>query len=758
MPRHSRLPSHEGWTRAFVATVVAASACVVMPACIRRPVSEQEPTTKISFDTVVPQPAIEKIDLLLMVDNSASMADKQKILADAVPDLVKGLVRPKCVDKKTRARTGVESDPTKPEKEMCPEGSEPAFPPITDMHIGVISSSLGGLGSSQCAREGRHDDDRGHLLARGPTGEPLAAAGDLHFLAWYPDVEKNKDKVRHPDPPVPKMQTVDELGAAFRDLIVGVGQDGCGLEAQLESVYRFLVQPNPWVTIEKDGARATYGPTNQVDIELLRQRAAFLRPDSLVAVIVLTDEDDSSADPLSFQGSGWRFMDRDVRDRGTAACATDPSSRECTSCAFAPESPGCSPPAYTEQEDHLNVRFHRMKQRYGVDPQFPVSRYVDALTKPRVPLRDKEHDSFGSYAPYPGCTNPLFAKRLPTEPNDELCNLSRGPRSPSLVYFGLIGGVPGSLLPEVVGEDGQLEQRIDWTKVLGRDPASWDESGIDAHMIQSTRPRPGLPPPTASDDADPAHGREWTTADQDLQFACTFDLYERDESGAAVPVRRPCTGADLSSGSCDCDGTKDTPLCDPGDRSVQIRGKAYPTRRQLMVAKALDEQGIVASLCPKQLTDPNADDYGYRPAVRAITSRLERSLVGSCLPRALTRQDDEGTVACSVLAMLPEPGPDSECERFGLKPPSEQLLRQMRERLEAEEGAESTKLPICEIPQMTVPPGEICKDASEDIAFCYAEAPLLTQCAHAIAFTKASQKLTFARFTMQCIQQTGESR
>ena len=32
-------------------------------------------------------------------------------------------------------------------------------------------------------------------------------------------------------------------------------------------------------------------------------------------------------------------------------------------------------------------------------------------------------------------------------------------------------------------------------------------------------------------------------------------------------------------------------------------------------------KGIVASLCPKELTRPDADDYGYRPTVRARASR-----------------------------------------------------------------------------------------------------------------------------------------
>ena len=39
----------------------------------------------------------------------------------------------------------------------------------------------------------------------------------------------------------------------FGELVKGVGQDGCGLEAQLESVYRFLVQPDPWTEIAVTG-------------------------------------------------------------------------------------------------------------------------------------------------------------------------------------------------------------------------------------------------------------------------------------------------------------------------------------------------------------------------------------------------------------------------------------------------------------------------------------------------------------------------
>jgi hypothetical protein len=271
-------------------------------------------------------------------------------------------------------------------------------------------------------------------------------------------------------------------------------------------------------------------------------------------------------------------------------------------------------------------------------------------------------------------------------------------------------------------------------------------------MVQSTLPRPGLPPPS-SPIADPTSGHEWTTGGQDLQFACTFDLYERQGS-SVVPVRRPCSGADRTAGLCDCDGTKDVPLCDKADPTVQVKGKAYPTRRELMVAKDLGVQGVVASLCPVQLTAPDADDYGYRPAVRSIASRLERSLVGSCLPRKLERQEN-GEVSCIVLAVLPDAGDDqASCARFGLVPPKPAIASQFREQLREDEGESATHLPICEVPQQVVAPGEICRDASPHAGFCYSEAPAIAQCAYALTFTKASANLTGARFTMQCIQQT----
>src|SRR5258705_9926356 len=83
-----------------------------------------------------------KIDLVFMIDNSSSMADKQEILAQAVPDLVNRFLDPVCVDPKTFVPVGT----------RLPDGScavgVPEFVPIRDLHIAIITSSLGNHGAA----------------------------------------------------------------------------------------------------------------------------------------------------------------------------------------------------------------------------------------------------------------------------------------------------------------------------------------------------------------------------------------------------------------------------------------------------------------------------------------------------------------------------------------------------------------------------------------------------------------------------------
>jgi hypothetical protein len=507
-----------------------------------------------------------KVDLLFVVDNSAGMSEKSAALAASAGTLIRNLA------------TG------------------------HDLHLGVITTSLGSFGGDVCPSDSPATskyDTKAHLQ--------LFPGSDTGVLSYSGG-------------------SVDSFVATAQAMISSVGATGCGLEAQLESMYRFLIQPDPWDNVTVDGnGQASLG--DGVDMTLIAQRKAFLRPDSAVVVVMLTDEDDSSADPLAVGGQAWAFENKTfpgsmvhraatnagtTAPRGTSACDADPGSNACQSCGLnLPETvndkncttsgePGHSGPGYdgyyAADSDDLNVRFFHMKQRYGLDPQYPIARYVDGLTKSVVPNRNSEHPStttnqgrrdIAAYTGVPNCISPLFAAELPgseaTTPA-ELCNLTRGPRSKELVTFAILGGVPKEL----------TMASLDFVKMLGQDPDHYDFAGIDPHMIQSTEPRTGLPGPNG-DATDPIHGREYNTFKYDLQYACTYAL--------AAP--KDCSSS--ADASCDCtpDSTVNPPIC--GANYQQVRGKAYPTIRPLRVAKGLGNRGFIRSICASDYTDAMTD-------------------------------------------------------------------------------------------------------------------------------------------------------
>src|SRR5450432_810214 len=137
-----------------------------------------------------------------------------------------------------------------------------------------------------------------------------------------------------------------------------------------------------------------------------------------------------------------------------------------------------------------------MKKRYGVDPQFPISRYVNGLRGYTVPNRDDRagevYDGVGSdgkpnnsYNARNNCTNPLFAQNLPTDGGQELCRLTRGPRTPDLVFYAAITGVPWQLLTENPKDAASkfltTIPNDRWKLIIGNDPEHYDYTGIDPH-------------------------------------------------------------------------------------------------------------------------------------------------------------------------------------------------------------------------------------------------------------------------------------
>jgi len=601
--------------------------------------------------------AISRIDLLLVIDNSRSMADKQEVLGTAVPDLVDRLVNPRCVD------VAGQQVVDQPESSFapCPDGATREFEPMTDIHIGIITSSIGGHGADLCSASSiPSENDKAHLISRSAdrAGSPIATYDDLGFLAWdplgvlQPNGESNSDK----------------LISDVRAIVLGAGEKGCGYEATLDSWYRFLIEPDPYDAIELDGSGSVV--LEGTDDTLLQQRKAFLRPDSLLAIIMLSDENDCSIRDEA--GEQYYYAAQSYVPGTTtpyqlpkprAACASDPNDPCCRSCGELPaegcdtSNDDCDPISLPALEDNANLRCWDQKRRFGIDFLWPISRYVEGLTQSSVA------DRYGNVV-----ANPLFSDLDPDDDNNVV-------RRPSAVFLTGIVGVPWQDIarqtdgvPDVesgLNEFGQvaggfqsatqLADNGTWDIILG-DPSCYhtDPSCLprDPLMIEDFQARSGanpvtndaLAPPGSGELANPINGSEYTIALQDdLQYACIFPL----------DTSRDCEGA---TSVCDCaDPTNDNPLCvdnsitGSGHPTEQKYAKAYPGVRQLQVLKALASQGIVASICPRQLHDDGPGDYGYRPAVDGLIETIKQPLgTRFCLDETLVVADD-GSTGCVVI-------------------------------------------------------------------------------------------------------------
>ena len=250
-------------TRCAVMAAVAASAIGVGGGgCLERPVVNRTPALDTVVNIVNPSQSIDKVDILFDIDNSASMGDKQAYLVQAIPDLVSRFVNPLCVD-----ASGASHGPSA--AGVCPQGSSPEFAPVHDLHLGIVSSSLGQRGGDICGPTTpavppfqnvlAHDDDRAHLLDRtltfnGPSvsewnrGGRLARPVSLLVprrgqIRGRRRAPGNRSRTRGPWPPTSRPSWAARASS------------GAASNLQLESWYRFLVQPDPFDSIVVERGR-----------------------------------------------------------------------------------------------------------------------------------------------------------------------------------------------------------------------------------------------------------------------------------------------------------------------------------------------------------------------------------------------------------------------------------------------------------------------------------------------------------------------
>ena len=524
---------------------------------------------------------------------------------------------------------------------------------------------------------------------------------------------------------------------------------------------------------------------------------------------MLTDEEDSWSDPMWLQGHGWFARTEGTDAYGgpgngagplpTSECAANPNDPNCTTCALTGNNkpngqaigndPNCQACAggqascptkgwYTPASgnvnapiasiDGINVRYtDDMKKRYGFNPQFSIQRYVDGLSLAKVPDRDHEVHDLSQYgSQQANCTNPLFAASLPdgsdTTPAT-LCNLPVGPRTQDLVFYAIIGGVPNDLLyTNGDPQNGQFKLNLsdaDWTKIVGTDPGNYDQTGIDPRMIESTSARSGV------------SSGEWNTLTSnafiDLEHACTFDL----------PVAKDCTDPKYAN-ACDCEKTAATdpngpPLCDPTTKTTQVRGKAYPTIRELRVAKGLGKQAVVASLCAHDTApaDQALPGYGYNDAMQAIVTRLKQVLGAQCLPQALEIGPD-CSVPCQVLEIDPtQTNQAAACTDPGLSQPDADTITRFKQQFLAslgDSGASSAVPSVCVLAQLSPASvsGSQCTNGSPGFTgascatdpnagpgFCYVTGAAAGSCqTQAIQFSPSGEPKSGRTVELQCIE------
>jgi hypothetical protein len=226
--------------RACIITAFLAVAAASGPGCMNRELVRVDPNTRSFVVDALPVQSPAVVDILVVVDNSGSMAAEQAMLRDAFPNLIRSILTGK-------DDTGAQ-----------------VHEPVRDLHIGVISNDMGVGGYSvvTCEENPLSGDDG--ILRHTPRAAGCAVS--------YPTFLDYKiDATAEPD-----LAQVDQLAADFGCIAV-LGTDGCGFEQQLKAAYQALV------------THSVPGGAN----------AGFLREESILTILFVTDEEDCSAEDMT---------------------------------------------------------------------------------------------------------------------------------------------------------------------------------------------------------------------------------------------------------------------------------------------------------------------------------------------------------------------------------------------------------------------------------------------------------------------------
>lgn len=216
-----------------------------------------------------PAPCVRDIDLLFEIDTSNSMMEEQALLRAELPRLVRVL-----------ATGDGELDGTAD------------FAPAQSLHLGVITPDMGG-----------GNVPPGEVVPSCPVGlgddgimQRRVRAPDLGCPASYPSN-------------VFSFAAGDDPAVVASDLacVANVGTGGCGFEQQLEAALKALSPASATTWVRSDYAPPTFALDRVGHGDGMND--GFLRDGSLLAIVLVTDEDDCSVpDYALFLPSEPRYL------------------------------------------------------------------------------------------------------------------------------------------------------------------------------------------------------------------------------------------------------------------------------------------------------------------------------------------------------------------------------------------------------------------------------------------------------------------
>jgi hypothetical protein len=226
--------------RTLPTLAVSLAAIGVLGGCHRHTRDDEDQSWEPVEMLALPEPGPVRVDMLFVIDNSNSMREEQTVLSEQMHLMVQDLIAP----------------------------SDPSIPEVTDLHVGVVTTDLGSAGFRMQSCDGDGPGDDGVLQNAGLLDgcQPTYSASDCDRdeCPWLDHSLDHPDDGSDPsNPPI-----WDDFAC-----IASLGVTGCGMEQQLEaSLVALTTQTEP-------------GQPNE----------GFLRDDSALVVIYVTDEDDCSS-------------------------------------------------------------------------------------------------------------------------------------------------------------------------------------------------------------------------------------------------------------------------------------------------------------------------------------------------------------------------------------------------------------------------------------------------------------------------------